>query len=447
MSDSHWRTLLTILILAPLASKLPAQAIRISTQPLELPGLIDKPLGEPHLAVHPSNPNHLLGATMVHDRTAVLSDTAGRRKLRCATFVSTDGGATWVTHTFPIMGCFDPQVSITADGHAIFAALGDDPRLTQGDGLVSYHSTDGGLTWSDRPAGLGRGHDHPVVVADWSGSPRGNWLYIVTSRDARLDQGTLRFPVSVSRSRNGGRTFDPEVLILNNNLMHKAETPVVLSDGTLVVSYVEAALPDGSALLMRRRAFVARSSDGGHSFSRPWFVNEACGGPAEGFRLSALAVDASAGQFRDRLYFACNDPLTRAVMVQSSADAGDTWSELQPANAVAADTLVRRKVMAMAVNDRGVLGVAWLESRTENADCTEHVYFATSVDGGATFLPAQRVSHDGACALADVNGTGWAGDYFGIVTDRRGAFRLLWSGARGGLLQLHLSTIEVSSSG
>lgn len=431
--------------LAILSAAAPAQSIRVTSQALSLPELDGKPLGEPHLVSHPSKPDHLLGAAMVHDPAAVLSDTASRKKIRCATVVSTDGGTTWRTHLFPIMGCFDPQVAITARGDAIFAALGQDAQLAQEDRLVVYHSADGGLTWNAPPVGLGGGHDHPVVVADWSGSPRANWLYIVSSKAARLDNGTLRFGVSVSRSRNGGRTFDPPALILNNNLMHKAETPVVLSDGTLVVSYVEAAVADGRSLLMRRRAFVTQSQDGGYTFARPGFVNEACGGPAEGFRLSAMAVDASADSTRDRLYFACNDPITRAVLVQTSADGGETWSAVTPVTAGQADTAARRKVMGMTVNRSGVVGVAWLETRTGATGCAEHVFFAASTGGGTRVLPAQRISSDSSCATSDVNGSGWPGDYFGMVSDQQGRFRLLWSGVRGGLLQLHLATIEVAS--
>lgn len=447
MPAQRWRRFtVSLLALVAMAPALPAQSLRVTSRLLSLPELSTRPLGEPHLAIHPSNPNHLLGAAMVHDPTGVMSTAEGRRTLRCAAFVSTDGGTTWATHTFPITTCFDPQVTFTAAGEAVFVALGDDPHLTQGDGMVVYRSTDGGLTWAEPPVGLGRGYDHPLLIADRSSPDRTNWLYVVSSRDVRLDRGVLRFVVSSWRSRTGGRTFDPEVRIVNNNLMHKAETPVVMADGTLMLSYVEAASDDGRTLLMRRRAWVVQSSDGGHQFSQPRFVNEACGGPAEGFRLSALAVDTTNGPFRDRLYFACNDPLTRAVLVHWSGDRGETWREVRAVHPARSDTAVSRKVMAMTVNGRGVLGVAWMEMlRTATGGCQDAVYVTTSADGGETFLPPSRVTRDASCPDEAVNGPGWMGDYFGMVSDDRGRFLLLWSGVRDRLLQLHLATIEVTS--
>jgi hypothetical protein len=407
----------------------------------------DRPLGEPHVAIHPRNERHLLGAVIVHDPSANVADST-RAKVRCATFVSVDDGATWHYHLFDIAACFDPWVAITADGHALFTALGRDPKLPQrGDLLIAYHSSDGGQTWDAQPVSLGPGHDHPVTAVDQSDPTRANWLYVVSSLEARADNGVLRFGLSVSRSRNGGRTFDPPVFLRPNNLMVKAETPAVLSDGTLVISYVEPALGDGRTRMLRRRAWLMLSHDGGFDFTRPMFINEACGSATSAFSLSALAADASTGAFKDRLYFACNQATPSAVVVGASADRGNSWSVVKDVEE-RADTVANRKVMAMAVNARGVLGVVWSESgRNPVGPCADDLYFSASVDGGQRFLRPERVSRAQSCADRAANGGAWPGDYFGLVADQRGRFRLLWSGARNGLLQLHLSTIAVTTLG
>jgi hypothetical protein len=426
-----------------LASPALGQSLRISTDTLDL-GSRGRPFGEPHLTNHPSRAGHLLGVAMVHDPTARLSDST-RARIRCASFVSTDDGRTWQTHLFDIIECFDPWVSITPNGDAVLTALGRDPKFPgQTDALVVYHSADGGRTWDAQPVSLGAGHDHPMTVVDRSDPKRASWLYVVSSLAARADNGVLRFGLSVSRSRNGGRTFDPPVFLRPTTLMAKAESPAVLSDGTLVLSYVEPALGDGATKLVRQRAWLMQSRDGGFDFSRPTFINEACGDSSRGFSLSSLAAGPSELPSSDRLYFACNQSRPSAIVLSASPDRGQSWSAAKSIDG-AVDSLSRKKLMAMAVNASGVLGVVWSESgRNSAGPCAEDIYFADSFDGGKSFQHPERVAISPSCADAAVNGSAWAGDYFGLVGDNQDRFRLLWSGIRNGRFQLHLSTIVVT---
>ncbi len=433
------------LLMAP--ASLVAQSVRVTARApvvLDLPG---RPLGEPHLAIHPGNPRHLLGAAMVHDASANLRDST-RSRIRCATFVSLDDGATWKQHLFDVRECFDPQIVITRSGRAVFSALGVDPNAPQrADALLVFSSADGGQTWDARPISLGSGHDHPMLVADRSSPERENWVYVVSSLMARADNAVLRFGVAVSRSRNGGRSFDPLVFLRPTTLMALAETPVVLSDGTLLVSYVEPALGDGRTKLPRRRAWVLESLDGGFAFGRPKYVNEACGSSTTAFSLSSLAVGASDGPSRDRLYFVCNQASPSDVVVSVSRSRGESWTAARSVNIAMADSTVRRKVMATAVNSSGVFGVAWVESgRNAAGPCADDVYFTAAVDGGETFLPAELIASPTSCAAPDMNGSGRPGDYFGLAADTLGRFRLLWSGAHERLLQLRLATIEVAGA-
>jgi hypothetical protein len=436
-----------VIVLAAAATlTVSAQTIRVSGEGPVSIGLPGKSLIEPHLAIHPTNANHLLGAVIVRDTNANMADAENRKQVRCASFVSLDGGAKWERHDFPITDCGDPWVAVLPDGHAIFAAAGGDAQLPQqGEGgLVVYHSPDGGRTWDEHPTGLGRSADHPTVAVDAGSAQRAGWLYVVSGQIFRGDQGVLRSAVVIARSRNGGKTFDPPVSIHPNNLYVLAETPAVLSDGTLIASYVEAAEPDGRTQLLRRRAWVVSSVDGGYDFARPLFVNEACGSPTVAFAQSVLAVDRSSGPFRDRLYFACNQPATHQILVSYSADRGMSWSTVRPAHTAApGDTLISRKVMAMAVNMQGTLGVVWNESRTDAGGPCFDAYFSASRDGGATFGPQQRISNRTSCPRPPVSGSGGS-DYYGMVTDDRGRFRVLWSGAAGNVLQLQTLVIDVN---
>jgi hypothetical protein len=80
----------TLLLVGMFVSPLSSQAIHAGENVPVAIGLNDRPIGEPHLAVHPANPKHLLGAAMV---SVVAPNFRMRMQQQtCATFVSVDGG-------------------------------------------------------------------------------------------------------------------------------------------------------------------------------------------------------------------------------------------------------------------------------------------------------------------------------------------------------------------
>jgi photosystem II stability/assembly factor-like uncharacterized protein len=410
------------------------------------PGL----LVEPHLAMHPTDPNHLLGAVMITDTNGTFQERDAR--VTCAAVLSLDGGKTWTRHDFPLTQCYDPWLVITPDGQAAFTALGSHQALAhQGPrGFALFHSPDGGRTWSNQPIGLGARHDHPTSVVDLSSSAHRGWLYLMSGQGVLLDEGRRRSSIYVGRSRDGGKTFDEPVKVVVNNLINKGEMPVVLADGTLLVSFVDVAQNVDAATGRlspsdRRRAWVVRSTDGGQTFSMPFFVGEECG-PPPNFSLSAFAADVSTSAFRNRLYFACRQKNGGPIVLSYSSDAGESWTKAVPVHA--ADTAAFR-ISAIAVNSAGVLGVARVERRSPSGARCHEVYFTASVDGGRTFLPEERVS---SVACADSPATTavfplWptSGDYFGIVAAPDGRFRLLWAEPQEGSSQLRTAIIEVKN--
>jgi len=416
-------------------ARLRAQAVRVGTPAAVARGLDDRPLVEPHLAVHPADPHHLLAAAIVGTAEPAADPEASRRvaaRRTCATFLSRDAGR----------------------------------------------------TWDATPVGLGRHHDHQTVAVDHSTPTRRGWLYVVSSQPVHADGGRRRYGVSVVRSWTNGKIFDAPVHLLPSSLVTKAETPAVLPDGSLVVSFVDAQRDagewGGGGELERRRGWVARSADGGHTFSRPLFATEACGPP--GFSLSALAADTgTASPFRGRLYFACNRRGGGAVAVSRSADGGETWSDpvlvpglvpglpsgvapapAAPARAAAPADSAWRQVRALAVNAAGALLIAWVDATERMIErapqgarggaggrrtCYD-VLVATSLDGGRTFSVPARVTPRPSCPGAAANGDvarAWpaGGDYFGLAAAPGGPFHLLWAGARGGAYQLWTAPVEV----
>ena len=389
---------------------------------------------EPFLAVHPSRPDYLLAAAMQEAPGASFEERVSRQI--CATFLSVDAGATWRRHDFPLSRCFDPWIAITANGHALVSLFGRHPTLDEG--LFVFHSLDGGQTWDDGPVRLGGGYDHETIVEDRGSSERASSLYLLSWRSIHSGAGK-RWAIVVLRSLDGGKSFAESTYVVPNNLVNLSELPVVLSDGTLLVSFVEGArIAEQERLerFTRRRAWVLRSTDASRTFSPPLFVTDTCGAPP-GFQLSAFAADTATGRFRDRLYFVCSALGRGPNVLTASGDRGETWSApvAVPPALVPADSEARR-VLGLAVNNRGVLAVAHLDRVAAAGDSCQSLYFVASLDGGHTFLPAERIS-SAPCASF--------GDYFGMVATPDGRFRLLWPEVHGGVSQLRTVTVEVES--
>ena len=76
---------------------------------------------------------------------------------------------------------------------------------------------------------------------------------------------------------------------------------------------------------------------------------------------------------------------------QYSNDGGTTWKRPVAVGASPADPGARR-VMTLAVNTRGVVGVLIVERHGQTGDGCHETTFAASFDGGATFAAPQRVS-------------------------------------------------------
>lgn len=446
------RALLTVLGLSLLgeigfAVAPPAPSLRIQGRTIVARGPAEHLLHEPHLTQDPTTPGRWLAASIV--RGSALKYPDSEKDQTCAAFVSGDDGKSWSRHDFPVTGCYDPWTAITPDGRflvSVIAASADFPQLG-GSALLIFRSDDGGRTWSDRPVGLERGHDHTVMVADLTMSPRRGWVYVSSHRSTRAEDGQRRFGLWVARSRDGGKTFDDPVMTVPNNLHNLAEIPVVLSDGTLIESFVDAgyfpAGSDGEGGFTARRAWVIRSADGGHTFSVPLFVNDACG-PPPGFRLSALAVDVSSGAHRDRLYFACRAKGSGAIVVNTSSDRGERWTAPVVLPAVPDAPPAEERVPALAVNHDGVVAAAWIDARsTPGHLCEESVSITASLDGGATWMPPARVSSTPACADDTRIASSTGGDYFGLAAASDGSFRILWSEMRDGASELVTATAAV----
>jgi len=404
-----------------------------------------RPLVEPHIAVSPRNPDHLVVATIVSKAVAVSGDDG-----YCAVFTTFDGGRSWSAHAFAqALGCADPWVAIGLNGWAYAVVLGTrEDQSGRGNGLFFFRSEDGGRTWAHEATFFPGSHDRPAVSVDATAGRLGGRVYVV-SGVLRQMAGKLRPSVFVARSSDRGRTFEEPVHVVPSNLNLNSNNGVVLSDGTLVIPYTEFQRNiDGftqGGLLEWRQTWVVTSVDGGERFSVPLFVSQTCG-PGH----KTLAVDGSAGRFRDRLYFVCSTPERNGTYLYFSGDGGERWSD-----AVRVDRQTeandQRRNPAVAVNREGVVGVAWYDRRDDPARQCQHMYFSASLDGGATFLPEVRVTDAPSCPHTPRNGAAaerWpmGSDYGALVAGPDGLFHVLWADSRGGIYQLWTTTLRVPAT-
>ncbi len=399
------------------------------------------PLVEPHLAVNPLDPNHLVGVAIVVTEPDLAES-------RCAAFASFDSGRTWARHDFELdEPCGDPWVAFAPDGTVLVALLGDE--------VLVFRSTDGGRSWSDEPVSLGSSHDHQTMVVAQGETPGSGTVYVVSTQTAeRPETGRRLSSVFVARSTDNGLTFEDPERLFPLGLSFNTMTPVVLTDGMLVIpfsDYSRVAANGDHIWLREQRDWVVTSSDGGRTFSVPFLVSTVCERS-----FPSMAVDLSSSPFRDRLYYICNDRDFEAIYLHFSPN-GRRWSDPIRVNRVTSEWKSPQpyvRTPAIAVSGDGVLGVSWYDGRNGGGAYLgifrcQHIYFTASLDGGRSFLPAVPISKELSCPNTPENGEAgrrWpgGGDYHGLVARPDGDFQILWAESRGGLYELRTARVHVS---
>lgn len=402
-----------------------------------------RPLVEPHLSADSSEPDHLLVGVI-----ALPPDMTGGD---CVAYTSFDGAESWIRHPLGLRECGDPWGAILDDGTAVLTVLGIPPDSEEeAPELLVYRSEDGGRTWPDPPLSLGRGHDHQTLAVDRTGGTLHGSLYVASAQIVRRPEPErYLYSVFLARSTDGGRSFADTARVFPMGASLNAMTPAVLSDGTLVVPYSDYArrtFGGGEAALEVERDWALVSTDGGRTFSPPFMVGDECERS-----WSELAVDASDGPHRDRLYYVCNDDAFERVLMHRSADSGISWSDPETLNRESGRRPYAR-TPAVEVNEGGVPLVTFHDGRGQPAYMgifrCQRVYATASVDGGETWLPEVAISSEPSCPITPENGQvgmrfPQGGDYHGLAALSDGSFRVVWSDARNGRFALRTAVVTV----
>lgn len=390
------------------------------------------PMIEPHLAINPVNPAEMIVAVIIVDSPSV-DLSKGRYSIN--TFYSADNGRKWKQESFPDFAGADPNVIITPTGFAFVTYLGE-PVNKNGKHLLYRYSHNAGKNWSDTAISLGRGHDREVLVTD----RRDKVAPVTYLASAIYTKQKSYIYVAINKE---GKKLEEKYRFLPNNLELNTFNPVILTDGSLVVPYIEYS---NIYKLKSKRAWVIVSNDSAKTFGEPLFAFDNLA-PRNMF---AIAADLSNKFASNRLYsvkVATGADSINYVAINISDDKGVRWS-----SDISVDhsdgKKVNPRVANISVSASGIVGVSWFDSKNHNAPDFIDLYFAASIDGGKTFLPAVKVTEVSANPQTTGNGVTtkrWpvGGDYYGLESFADNKFKIVWTDSRTGVFQLYHSDITI----
>ena len=386
---------------------------------------------EPFLAIHPTDPQRLVGVWQ-QDRW---SNGSSRGVMSATSF---DGGQSWTRRPIPFSRCgggtvanggdfarvSNPWVAYAANGivHAVgLASSGIIFQNGSDNAIVASRSLDDGRTWSN-PIALvrdGRGffNDKDAILADPQDP---SLVYAVWDRLVAGDNGG---PTYFARSSNSGASWEPARPIYDPGPRSQtiSNVTVVTRSGALVVMFVQIDYDLGN----RARVAVVRSFDKGLSWTAPVFIADL---------LSVGTRDPNSGQpVRDQsiipmvsaapngaVYVVWQDSrfdggARDAIVISRSLDDGGHWT---PPARVSTAANVAAFDPAVHVRADGALGVTYYDFRSDGAAATllTDTWLVRSSDGGTTWTET-RLADPFDLALAPRTTAGYfLGDYQGLVS-------------------------------
>lgn len=440
---------------------------------------------EPHLAVHPQDPDQVVVALIDYNFPGI------------ANYVSIDGGATWEGPYQPkiargeLTGAGDPTVAFDHQGNAYACQMS--LRIVDfnlgplvGSALVANaslsYSRDGGITWDEailtarggvatRASSPAAGErlrgevevsfvDKPwITVGPNPEKPNQDVIYVTYTNFidrwellwmdelAVLNLVEEQAVIEVVRSEDGGLTWSrptavsPQVLLrgvggLERRVVHGSQ-PIVAPDGSLYVAWFDSTtdgLWQGTGEI-----WVAASQDLGRTFDRPRLADkflEVGNRPrSASFRLWATGFPQMASGPAGEVYivysaYPANNPEDGGdVFLLSSVDGGKTWERRVRVND---DKRGRLQFFpAITVDPAGTLHMIWGDTRDDPAELSYHIYYSSSKDRGKSWEINSRVSDFPSNPNFAFPRGQFIGDYFAIKATKEDVY-IVWADSRLG---------------
>lgn len=323
----------------------------------------------------------------------------------------------------------DPALAVGPDGTFYIAGIGNGFRTMS---FSRGYITKDGIVWTP-----------PVPAVRGTGTIDKEFLAV--------DQITRRVYMAYSRSQ----TVE---VIYSDDEGDSWSNPTRLSGG---LGAFPAIGPNGEVYVAwlagwpsaNQRVVVARSDNGGATFSAPVTIATVCPVNIAGFNrgqmpaFPSLAIDLSGGDLTGRVYVAwhsqCNTGSSGNVRLSWSDNNGQSWST--PAIINDGPTTAHHFSPSVSVDDYGNVNVVFYDRRNNPGTGTTNVYFAQSVNGGASFSPNVRVTEmatNWSATPSDI--TPNFGDYMSSLSTGSDVL-LTWTDGRSGDPDTYFARISTAS--
>ena len=396
--------------------------LRLGDDPPQLP-TSQRAQAEPHIARDPNTPD-TLAAVFQEGRYA----DAGGGAVDCGYSISHDGGLSWTRALIPELTqasggpyyrATDPVAGIDLQGRMYLCTLAfADARQTIFPIVVS-RSTNGGASF-EAPFEVYRNPNGTL-------SPDKNWMAINTFPQSStagrivvtwtMFENTSPFgsPIAYSVSDDAGQTWSAVRYATPTSYSCQGSQPVFLPDGTLAIVYWNFS----SSLTGGAAIEVVTSSDGGGSFSSAQLVTPVTEYNAPGIRQGSFLPSAT-GDRTNGILAVTYQTLYQGrpkVMFTKSTNKGATWSAPVPASDNPTNAPIFNPGMSVSP-DGQIVTIAFYDQRVNPANTNlVDLFLAQSFDGGASWQPNLRVtSVSSDVTVAPLTADGYMlGDYLAVA--------------------------------
>lgn len=399
--------------------------------------------GEPYLAMHPSNPEHLVCAWMGFN--------AGNISIK--TKVSRDGGITWsnvllIPHAVPTYKSADPSIVFDRTGN-LYISFVDYRQNPDSGGIYMVKSTDGGFSFSaptkviDAYAdGLKKPIDRPWL----SINPINDELYITSKPPQWVNAPNRAY---FTKSSNGGQNWSPWKYVDTAGFLigTAIKEPMTVSasgtDGKLHIIF-PSWVPSQQIL----PGFIhAVSSDGGSSFdyNNGYYFNKGSNGDSLsklGYRLFSDPTDPN---HLVMLHVAFLNDEADIYMVESN-DGGYNWNAPLRINDDAPGKGIVQDLVWGAFNEKGDLVITWRDRRNGKGSgyqSASDIYAAVRKKGSPSFGKNFVLSDQQSPYIAKYGETN--GNDFMCCVFYGDTVRAVWGDVRNNILNIWFSALSVSS--